>query len=497
MRVAALLLVSVLSARAAVLTGIVLEYESSRPLARTLVTLKPIQNSDAGDPQILRTESNGTFSVIAAPGVYLLTLDRDGFATYRYGAKCWNCPGAPIFLTGNDRTAVDIRMHRLGSLTGTILDENQVGIPEVPIAVYTATRPLHLVGKTRTDDRGLFRAPLLPGPYLVRTLAVQTRDGMTYIPSFYPEGTETRLARAIPVELERTWPNVDFPAIQGRLYRLTGRINMPVPGMASSVDLISDSGRDKAPLDGAGNFVFEHVVPGRYDLYAEGKDRGMCYASYQPVTVDRDMQIAAELTRCGRVLVDYNQRKLIRDNSVSVKMRRKDLDQDGPIVQLRTSTGEMAPGNWEISVEGAADWYPQSITVQGRPAQSRSQDSAEGWNLATIGSNYNMIRIVVGEHPASITGRVTDKPNEIVPYAPVFLETLDLDPPDPAVIRESRTKEDGTFSFSGLPPARYRLLSTFDIDPADRPAVEQARPVEMKINQGSSAIRDLALYHRP
>src|SRR3954467_13901812 len=92
--------------QAAVLQGVVIDYESGRPLARTGVILTSLSG---GPGQAIRTESNGSFFFGAPPGVYLLTLAREGFATYRYGAKCWNCPGAPLFLNGEERTAVDIR----------------------------------------------------------------------------------------------------------------------------------------------------------------------------------------------------------------------------------------------------------------------------------------------------------------------------------------------------------------------------------------------------
>ena len=75
---------------------------------------------------------------------------------YRYGAHCGTCPGAPMYLNGDERTVVDIRMHRLGAITGTILDENQVGIPKMQVVIYTATRPLHQAGEAKTDDRGFF-----------------------------------------------------------------------------------------------------------------------------------------------------------------------------------------------------------------------------------------------------------------------------------------------------------------------------------------------------
>ena len=69
-----------LPAPAAVLQGFVLDAESGRALARTSVTLTPLPGASGLTAQALRTESNGSFFFGAAPGAYLLTLQREGFA---------------------------------------------------------------------------------------------------------------------------------------------------------------------------------------------------------------------------------------------------------------------------------------------------------------------------------------------------------------------------------------------------------------------------------
>src|SRR5262249_31113575 len=136
---------------------------------------------------------------------------------------------------------IDIRMHRLGAITGTVIDENQIGIPGVPVIVYTATRPLQQVGRATTDDRGFYRVgELVPGNYIVRTTSVKLNNGASYLASFYPEGTDMRYVRPVPAELDRTWTNVDFPPVPGTLYRVKGKV---LPPIAKSIDLISDSGR--------------------------------------------------------------------------------------------------------------------------------------------------------------------------------------------------------------------------------------------------------------
>jgi len=484
--------------QAAVLQGVVIDYESGRPLARTGVILTSLTG---GPGQAIRTESNGSFFFGAPPGVYLLTLAREGFATYRYGAKCWNCPGAPLFLNGEERTAVDIRMRRLGALSGTIMDENQVGIPNIDVMVYTATRPLKEAGKAKSDDRGFFRlGGLAPGPYVVRTLATETKDGMSYLASFYPEGTEMKFSRTVNVELEKTWTNVDFPLVPGKLYRVQGRVVAPVAGMVNSIDLISDSGRDKVAVDPQGNFVFDHVSPGNYELFSDGRTTSGYYAAWQPVTVEHDTEVNAQMQLCSGVtfFARDDQRRTIGSTDIKVIMRRRDLDKTGPEIALRPGRSpDIALGNWEVLMTPGSDSYVRDVTLSGRRLEGRSKDSMDGWNLAHVANNPNYMVITTSAKTASITGRVLDRPNEAVPYAPVFLETMDLEPPDPPVVRQVRAGADGNFQFLGLPPGKYRLLASLELDPSDRAAMEAAHPAEVSVTAGGSALHDLSLYHRP
>jgi hypothetical protein len=109
----------------------------------------------------------------------------------------------------------------------------------------------------------------------------------------------------------------------------------------------------------------------------------------------------------------------------------------------------------------------------------------------------SQLQVTTSARTASISGRVVDKPNEPTPYAPVFLETMNLEPPDPPMVWEARAGVDGSFQFQGLPPGKYRVISSFDLDPSDRAAVEIARPAEVPLTEGGSAVHDLSLYHKP
>jgi hypothetical protein len=506
MRLPAALLATALAAHAAVVQGVVLDFESGRALARTAVSLTPAQKDSGLQPQVLRTEPNGSFFFNAAPGVYLLTLQRDGFADYRYGATCGTCPGAPLYLKGDEKTDVDIRMRRLGAITGTIIDENQVGIPDIPVLVYNATRPLHLAGKATTDDRGFFRfGGLMPGSYIVRTASSKQNDGASYLSTFYPEGTDLRYVRPVTAELDRTWPNVDFPPVPGKLYRVQGQLLMPVPGFTSNIVLMSDSNRQEAKVDDQGNFAFDNVAPGNYEFFAEGRSQLGHFSAWQLFLVEHDSEVKVPMPMCPVLNVSIldEHYKRFPKNTIKVFMRRKDLDREGQEVPVKEGANDLAPGDWELRIVTGDEFYPKDVRVANVRGQKRSRETAEGWVITQIPITVQpqtvgvQMQIAISSRVASLSGRVMDKTNVPAPYAPLMLETLGLDPPDPPIFREARAGADGTFQFHGLPPGKYRVLSSFDLDWSDRTAVENSTPLELSVKEGDNLNQDVMLYHKP
>ena len=488
------------AADAAVLQGVVLDSETGHPLARTLLTLAATQGTSSDSPTTARTDPYGAFVFTSvSPGAYLLSAARPGFAAFHYGASCWNCPGAPIYISGDERLGVDVKMRRLAAITGTLWDENQVGIPNMLVLAFTATRPLERAGFTTTDDRGFFRLrELPPGRYYVRTAARVADDGMSYLATFYPDSSELTTAHQVQIDLEHTATDINFKPTQGKLYRITGKLVAPPPIPATSIDLISDAGRVSAPVAGDGSFAFDAVAPGPYEIYSEGRNPAGHFAAWTRIVVEHEMEISIQMYPLypAYVSVTDEVKRPVRENVVSIRARRKDLDGEGPPQTLRLSRTELAPGNWEIEVITPADMYAVSVTAQGTRAASRRPRVAEGWNLLTLGNGYNQIQVSVSTKTATLAGHVTVRPNEVAPIAPVFLETLDLDPPDPPILRRTYTDQNGAYQFAGLPPGRYRAIASFDLDGADRYAVDNANPVTVTITEGARAGQDLVLYKK-
>ncbi len=489
------LLIAVLPLHAAHLQCVVTDWDTGRSLARSTITLEAVQGAQSRTS--LRTDRAGSAMIgPLADGAYIITISRPGFATQQYGQTGWNRPGFPLMIQGDQPVAIQVRLRRLPSISGAVLDENQVGIPNAPVVVYTATRPAKLVSKANTDDRGMYRAgELLPGTYVVRNAAKQFEDTLSIVPTFYPDGNQFSQARTIEVDLDHSARDIDFSPSQGRLFHLSGRVNSGYSRQAGfTVDLISDTGRTSTGTDPNGSFSFDSVAPGTYELFAQNQRE----AAWTRILVDRDeegIRLGMMPLSPARVFVTDQDGKRLETSSMSLFARRKDLDADGPVVPVIEGRTLLAPGNWELAVSAATMFYPVAVVnyqlAVGNPPPGR----ADGWNPFNATGN-SFIRVVLSTHPASLRGRVFFSTNNPAAGVPVFLETLDTNPEEPPQVRTARADQNGNYRFAGLPPGRYRVVSSYDADPTSRISIEAAHPHNVSLKDDSNEVQDLEILIR-
>ena len=212
---------------AALIRGTVVENQTGRPLARALVVVRPVTGT-AAEELSARTNVYGAFEFPpVAGGAYLLTASRRAFAPIQYGQKRWNSAGVPVLLEDSAATYLTIRLPRYGAVAGTVVDENEVGLPEHDVVVYTNTRPPKLMARGKTDDRGMYRiSGLDPGSYLVRTTAKLYDDG-GYLPTFGKETATVDQAYAVEVTLDEQVEKADIRPLPGRLFTVAVQVISP------------------------------------------------------------------------------------------------------------------------------------------------------------------------------------------------------------------------------------------------------------------------------
>jgi hypothetical protein len=490
---------------AAVIRGVVVEHQTGRPLSRSLVTVQPVSGT-AGSPRSVRTDRYGSFAFSSLPGgAYLITAFRRGFATSEYGQKRWRSPGVPVTVEEQDATMLNIQLQRLGAVTGTVVDENDVGLPDFSVVVYRNTRPPQIAGRTKTDDRGVYRVGgLEPGKYLVRTAAGQFEDG-GYLPTFHNEAARVDEAGAVEVALDSQAEDVNVRPTPGRLYAVGGKVNV-ASGSPATVTLVSDTGSESVNADPrTGEFSFNPVAPGEYELYAEGFSGSMGrLAGFEQVRIDRDrpdIRLPLAPLPTLRVMLDGDKGQAIDAGGMQVLLRRKELQGYGKPELLRPTRMavdlkvDLTPGRWELALVPMREWYPRQFRASGsQPVQT---DRADGWNEILLVGQTIFARFMASTSPGSVQGTVMSG-RQPVPGAPIFLEPMDLDASRRAVrVRTTRSDASGQYAFYGLPPGTYRLLGTFEYQAPDTAAMEAARPVTVKVEEGRDVPLDLELYVAP
>jgi protocatechuate 3,4-dioxygenase beta subunit len=498
-----LLLVPAASLCAAHLQCVILDWDSGRPLARSVVTVEGVQGGQSLSRTTQRTDRSGSamFGPLA-DGAYLITVARPAFATQQYGQTGWNRPGLPLMVQGDRPVGIQIRLRRLPSVSGIVWDENQIGMPNAPVVIYTGTRPTKIVARAVTDDRGVYRAgELVPGTYFVRNAAKQFDDALSIVPTFYPDGNSLQQARVVEVDLDHSAQDINFTPAQGRLFHVTGRVVGPFPSSdgTGAIDLISDTGRVPSTFDlRTGNFSFEGVAPANYEMTAELSVQSQRLAAWIKLMVDRDQEgvhLEMSVPRPAQVSISEKDGNKTDPSSANLFARRKDLDADGPVIPVVPNRTLLPPGNWEIAVSTAPAYYPVAVMpLYGRtPVTAASR--ADGWNPFVATANP-AIRVVLSSRPASLHGRVVFSLNNPAPEVPVFLETLDLDPNEPPQVRTTRTDQNGNYRFTALPPGRYRVVSSYDADPTNRASIEAAHPQTVSLRELADESQDLEIVIR-
>jgi hypothetical protein len=487
------------TAGAGTIQGTVVEHLSGRPLARALVTLTAVGPQGAGGAVATRANTTGQFRFVnLAAGAYLLSAARTGFATMQYGQKNWKSAGAPIFLPEPESNfTAELRLHHLGAITGAVWDENQVGLPGQDVVVYEDTRPLRMLDRVKTDDRGIFRfGELRPGRYLVRTRGTMLDENGGPLPTFHRDSAGPDGAVPVSVELDEQTGDVNIQPSFGKLYRLTGAALLP-PRSQANVALISDMGPVPGSVDNNGHFTFEQLPPGNYELTGEAvNSRGDKVGGYRKIVMDRDMDVSLEMSRQPEIYVECEEQhgKQVESKSVAVSMRRKLLSGADPARRIRPQVDPLPPGPWEISVTPIPEMYVVSITARDYSVSPPTN----GWKEVFLPGGRDLdVKVLLSAAVATLYGKVTSS-GKGAAGVPVFLEPFDLESgAGLTTVRTARTDLQGRYHFTGLAPGRYRVLSSFDFNQPTSEEMEAARAVTVALKEGTETSQDLELFVGP
>jgi len=456
-----------LAAHAAAVEGIVLDDESGNPLARAQVGLMPLPGTDARYITI-KASDHGTFKIPdVRPGWYILRTSFRGFADTEAGQLRAGRPGAPFEVAAAPGSLFfQMRMRRMAAIGGSVADENNAGIPDWPVYIYTARKPVRRVAQGTTDDRGYFRIGLLdPGTYLVRSGGGLLEDGTSLLP--------VEAAAPVRVHVGETQQDVAIRVVKGRLAQLNGVFTSNV---AAKLTLVTETGRKViasiAPPAIQSRFAVAGVPPGPVELIAEGAGCG----SYRRIVLDRAP---------GGAYVACNALLPVAADWAPMLARRVDLDGPGPSQAMRAEES-LIPGHWEFLAQTDNGHYVASMQQTGVAPTVEN----EGWFGFDI-ERPARIHVTVSSRPASVAG-VVSMGGKPVPGAPVYLEKVDPERLGSRLrLWTARADAEGHYRFGGLAPGSYRLLGSFDYDSEDRFPVDAAHTIAL--SEGDNIALALAM----
>ncbi|MDR3698672.1 MAG: carboxypeptidase-like regulatory domain-containing protein [Candidatus Sulfopaludibacter sp.] len=491
---------------AAIIRGAVVENLTGKPLSRAQVTAQPI---GSGGPAVrVSTNPSGSFEITTLrAGAYIVTASRQNFAPVQYGQKDFRSAGLPVILEDVSSTFLNFRLPRLAAISGRVVDENDVGLPNHDLAIYRNAHPPELIRRMQADERGAYRFyGLDPGSYLLRTVAREYEEG-SYLPTFSKDNTTVEEARAVEVNLDQEIANFDVRPKQGRLYKMEGTVLPGLPtatGEPVTVRLTraSEMGRDQ--METNRGFRFPAAAPGDYELYAEGPGDGSsnCFilGGYLPVPVkDRDFTDIRMPVPCVRETpVSFYEKRgeRIEPQKVQLLARRKDLAGPGETRLLRVSVDrvQLPPGRWELMVKPPANYCVVAFSYGGPRTDGAERSRPDGWNEVSAGSGSGALRFTLSASPGAMHGLVSGLAHEPLSGAPVYLEGYDADSHKRVGdLQMGLTDARGNYQFRGLAPGSYRLLASYEFQHPDTATMEYAGAKLVKVEEGMDAPQDLEL----
>lgn len=492
-----------LAAEAGVIQGVVLEQASGLPLARTQVRLQPVPKPGGGEPRPFqtRTEKAGHFVFPRVPsGLYLVIATRENFFPAAYGQRRPSGTGTPVEVKEESDVFTELRMRRMGAITGRILDENGVGMPGVPVLAYHARLPLRIAGRAESDDRGIYRIHGLdPGKYWIRTAAITLSDGWNLLPTFGPESREAHEARIQAVSVDSETTDADIRPEPGALFRIRGKLQC-TPLKPVTVTLSSETGKQSKLLPacagpGPFDFEFESLAPANYELFAMTQDK--TEAGFTELFLDHDSDAGnVSLGPLPRVMFEV--RPDPQKAQLTLLGRRQDLAEAEQGREIPLTQTSLEPGHWEMNARVGSNQFVESIVNQfSPPRRPDTPQRASDWFPVFLGTRSNArIRITVSDRSGAIAGTVNSN-GQKVPGAPVFLYPVAETARKSVGVKQVLSNTDGGFQFTGLPPGDYRVLATFDLNEVEEEALDEARAVTIHVDASQTASLDLQLWLAP
>ena len=457
-----------------------------------------------------------------APGRYLLSAEKAGFVTARYGARSNTPLSSPLDLTsGTEMKDLAIKMTPQGVIAGKVLDQDgdpviSAQVQAMRFAYARGRRQLQPSGGTTTNDLGEYRLiNLAPGRYFISAtdrrptqFGTQERPGRAgavqegNITTYYPNGADTSSAVAVDVAAGGEMRGMDIRLLQAKVYTVRGKAVDP-SGVPTSAILSftrkDDTSNLPALLNGGGTsqlrpdgtFEFRSIVPGTYVLQLMQVN---VVNGNQPANVTGRLEVSVgdaniddlvlplvprpEIT--GTVTLEDGDiatllqpaqstpRPTVAGNAVIPQPGRLGLTliATESIPTGASTTQVKEDGTFRLNALGTTKYALNVSLPQGtylKSARFAGQDVTNAPIDLSSGTG-GTLDLVLSSKAATVTGSVQNEKGEALASVMVTLWSKTPDASLTGGVRPSFTDQNGGFRFQGLAPGDYYVAAWEDVD---------------------------------
>jgi hypothetical protein len=467
---------------------------------RNVVTGEPIERAHVaatiGNQQRFGaiTDASGKFIITGLQaGSYAITLDRVG-----YVASINRVETMVNLHAGQKYQNMKLKLTPTGSIVGRVLDADGQPMEGVVVRSEVGGQP---VRTATTDDRGMYRIGgqrpgkvrlmaeimTLPFPPEIRT------DGTVevhYAPTYHPSAPDAQSAMRVTVGPATEVTGVDIKMIRTPLIHISGKVvGMPPGAKGGFMNVQPNTSRMGTQVKPDGSFEIPRANPGKFTLSVDVNMDGQ-YGRYSsgpvPVTVgDQDIDnLQIQLYQTGdlkgQVLYeDEDARKpptmpgrngapmqlpprrlMVRpmDSNLSGNYSAE-IKEDGSFTLTRMSPGTYVATIPSMGPAAGGAVYVQSMTL------GRTNFTLGKLDLKTGIQGETPLVVHVASARSSLSGTVTDDKGPIGRLFVVLAE----ESLTRGMTSMSAAKEDGTYSFTGIAPGKYRL---FVVDETERDEIQ-------------------------
>jgi hypothetical protein len=524
MRRPALLLIccACLGAQTAAVEGLVVNKATGEPMAGVHVRFNNTSSSGDGQPYGAVSDRAGHFSVASLPaGTYLVEGKQRG---YFHMPPTGGVTAPRVSLkAGQHVTDYRVEMAQGATISGHVLDENgdpvQTGFDAEP----ESGRAMNGGRWGNTDERGMFHVTVAPGKYYI--VVNPGNSGMNQPPEIHTDGSVEALygttfypgsatkAKAVLVEAaagaELTGIDIHM-ARQPRGLSISGTVSGATEGPGGSMVMLQQ-GDDPWHIDTAGatgvgpdgHFRLTNLQPGTYRLCAF-----YAFSETRLYSLPVDLRLEGDVTGVNLVLAPGGEMtgKLEMAGDPWPEKLTVSLEpaQNGSMIMEESALsadvdaagafriGGIGPGRYRVKV------LPLPENAYLKSVRLDDADAPDGKLDLSHGAQGSSVRIVASRNGGQVSGKLLDKSGELVGPLPAMV-LLVADPKEFDLDRSSKMIEDGTYSFQGIRPGKYRLVAfdrlLLELDPDSRETIKKlaAAAEEIEIKEGDRRVKDLKL----